>query len=429
MYQSTKNNQNGQALILIALFFAIISSLIVQGLVSTSTRGSELALTLLKSKKSFYTAESSLEDVFYRLKRNFSLSPQETLTLNDGSAVATIETSGFNEKGISVRSEMREAVRHMLGQVTVGEGASFNFGVQTGQGGFHMYQNSQIKGNVYSSGTIYGENNSIIRGTAVSTGPSGLVDGVYATSSIYAHTIQNARTDGDAYYVSLSNTTVDGTKYPNSPDQSPADMPISDEKITEWEATAEAGGVIEEPCPYIIDSDRSLGPIKINCDTVINKANLNLTGTVWIKGSLSTSNTIHISVDPSLGEKSAAIILDDPTNRLTGSVATLGNGVFFHGSGTKGSYVLLVSQNSSAENGGTVKAIDVSNSNSGDLLAYASHGLININNNAKLKETTAYKISLLNGAIVEYETGVMSILFNSGPSGSWAIRDWRETAE
>ena len=55
-----------------------------------------------------------------------------------------------------------------------------------------MSNSAEVIGNVFSNGPIVGSNSNIVRGDVVSAGPSGLVDGVRATSSVYAHTIRNS---------------------------------------------------------------------------------------------------------------------------------------------------------------------------------------------------------------------------------------------
>jgi hypothetical protein len=99
----------------------------------------------------------------------------------------------------------------------------------------------------------------------------------------------------------------------------------------------------------------------------------------------------------------------------------LQNSAVFEGSGTNGSNVLFVSQNSSAETGGNTTAITVKNTVSGDLLVYASHGLISIENSVELIEVSAWRVRALNTAQVTYDSGLASTLFTSGPGASWTV--------
>ena len=72
-------------------------------------------------------------------------------------------------------------------------------------------------------------------------------------------------------------------------------------------------------------------------------------------------------------------------------------------------------------------AIEISNNASGAIY-YASRGIANVNNNASnVKEVTAYRLILANGASISYESGLESAAFSSGPGGGWEINSWNET--
>ena len=188
----------------------------------------------------------------------------------------------------------------------------------------------------------------------------------------------------------------------------------------------EAGGIQNLPCPYEIKNDITLGPVKINCDVnITGNPTITLTGVLWVLGNINIENTATVRISPSLGTVSVPVIADNPTNRTTSSKVELQNSATFVGNGS-GSYVMVVSQNNSSEQGGSEKAIELENSAQGDLLLYAAHGEIHIKNSALLKEVTGYKVHLSNFAEVTYETGLASLLFSAGPGGSWTIADWKE---
>ena len=64
--------------------------------------------------------------------------------------------------------------------------------------------------------------------------------------------------------------------------------------------------------------------------------------------------------------------------------------------------------------------------NASGAIFYAHNGTAHINNNADLKEVTAYKLSLENLATVTYESGLADASFTSGPGGGWLINNWNE---
>jgi hypothetical protein len=270
----------------------------------------------------------------------------------------------------------------------------------------------------------------MIYGDVVSAGPSGIVYGIHATSSVYAHTIGHASEpttiDKNAYYATTkTNTTVNGTSYPNSADQAVAPLPISDEQITEWEAQAEAGGTItncDAQGNYTITTSVSLGPKKIACNLVVKSSSgvLNVTGHLWVTGNLTTQTGPTIKMDPSLGSTNVAIIADNPLNTTGSGKIDIGQSSVFQGSGSPGSFVFLISQNNSAEVGGSTVAASMSQGASA-MVVYASHGLITLSQSVSVKEATGYKIALSQSANVTYDTGLPSAVFESGPGGSWSF--------
>ncbi|MFC1757005.1 hypothetical protein ACFLZC_02535 [Patescibacteria group bacterium] len=420
-----KNNNSGQALIFSVMFFLFISLIVVSGLVFSSLKGSALAADLITSKKSYFLAESGVEDIVFRASQGMNYSAEEVISLDGFFATTTVQSVADNIEVASMADALKH-IRKINAILTASIGASFNYGLQIGDGGLEMKNLASVTGNVYSNGIIYAEDDNEILGDVVSAGPLGSVEGVYATGSVYAHDIVGSEVEGDAYYQTLTNTTVLGTIYPESDDQPVLDFPISDEKIEEWEASAEVS-ITTSPCPYEIDSAVDLGPVKIECDLIISgSAEITLYGPVWVEGDLTIENNSVVKVAPSLEGRSVAIIADNSADSQNSGSILLQNNVEFYGSGQEGSYVMLVSQNNSAENGGSNIAIEIENNAAGDLLLYASHGEILLQNNGELKEVTAYKINLQNLANVIYESGLASLLFDSGPGGSVSVSSWEE---
>jgi hypothetical protein len=343
---------------------------------------------------------------------------QTVLNLNTLTGILEITTNA------SANNNVRLARIDLL----LGTGVVFNFGVQSDTGGVLMENTSSVEGNIYSNGPVEGQNNNLVKGDIVSAGAMGFVDGSHATGSVYAHTIEDSDIDKDAYYQVIdASTTVDGTKYSGSPDQSIQPLPITDAMVAAWEAEAEAAGVHTSPCPYVIDSDITIGPLKIACDLEVNKNSTTLTlqGNIWVEGNIKIKKPV-IRIDPTLGNTSVVIIADNPADRLNSSTIEIENTTVFQGSGAVNSNILVLSQNSSAELGGGVSAINVENGSQGDLLVYAGHGEILLRNSTSLKEVTAWRVRLRNGAKIIYETGLASLLFSGGPSGGFELNSWRE---
>ena len=421
------NSKTGEAMMTAVIFFLLISLFVVLGLVGPATREAAVARELIKSKQAYFLAEAGMEDVIFRIFRAKNYSSQETLQLDGFFATTTIQELIGGEKIITSQGEAAGIERKIKAELVEGTEAAFHFGVQVGDGGLMMENNSLVSGNVYSNGPVQGANSNLIKGDAVSAGAGGSVNGIHATGTVYSHNILNSVIDQDAYYQTMSNTIVMGALYPQSPDQSSQTLPISDQTIEEWEQSATTT-IISSPCPYEINSDITLGPAKITCDVEIEGSpTVTLAGPLWIKGNLEVENTAVVRLASSLGKKSLAVIVDNPDNRLTSSKIILQNSAQFQNSGTDGSYILLISQNKSAESGGGEKAIEVANSVSGELMIYSGHGEILLENSVNLREVTAYRIRLQNTAKVIYRAGLANLLFNTGPAGSFSIKNWQET--
>lgn len=415
-------------MIVAVLFFLVAVTMVVFGVLYPVLHDIQTTTRLIHSKQSFAYAEGLLEDISYRTMRGMNLSSEESLTYRTGTVVASstiIDTS--DERVASVRGDVHDNIRKLRGAFVEGDGVTFNYGVQSGEGGVVLENSSTITGNLFSNGTITGSGN-VIGGGVISAGPTGLVDNIHATGTVYAHTIKDSTIDKDAYYYdnNITNTTVGGTMYPDSPDQPTSTLPISDEQIREWEQGAEDGGTITS-CPYEINSDTTIGPVKIACDfTISGNTTVTIAGAVWVAGDITVNNQATMRIDSSYDSKSVPVIAHDRSATSTKGRIVTKNNTTFEGSGEDGSYLLFVSQNNSAETGGSTSAIHLQDKAEGKLLLYAGHGEIRLENNISLKEVTGYNIHLRNSAEVIYESGLANLLFSTGPSGGFSINGWRE---
>jgi hypothetical protein len=424
--QGKHTKESGQAVIIAVVLFLLGSTLVTTALAAPVTRDLRAAHNLVESKKSFFVGDALLDDLNYRLSRLLPVAGTEVLTIDGITATGTV-TTVLGGKDVEIVSTTEEKiVRSAKASLAVGAGVAFDFALQTDVGGLILENSASVGGNVYSNGTVVGSGSNIIGGGVVSADVGGLIEKVHATSSAYAHTIKNSTIDEDAYYQTISGSTVLGTSYPGSADQPTTTLPITDEQVAEWEALAEAGGTISSPCPYKIDENASLGPVKINCDLEISgNITLTLNGPVWVTGNIDFQNDNIVRVNPSLVGVSIAMIADKPSNQTTSSKINVQNAPIFQGAGDR-SYILLLSQNRSAKDGGSEVAINVQNYASGQLLVYAARGEILLQNNISLREVTGYRIRLKNSAKVTYETGLVSVLFSAGPSGSYGLSGWGE---
>jgi hypothetical protein len=428
--------QGGQAVIIAVVFFLTALIVVVTGVVIPVLTETRNIFGNIRSKESFYLAEGSLEDVIYRTQEGVTVDDNEFLSepISGGGLTAstTRNVISANEIEITSAGDSAQAIRKTKARLIIGTSAAFNFGVQSGSGGFILDNTSSVIGNAYSNGPIVagvGAGQNLINGTAVSAGPAGLIDDIHVAQDAYAREIRDSEVGtlgvgGDAYYDTLFSGTVHGTAYSGQPDQPLTTLPIPDTIVTQWEADAVAGG-IDTTCPHTIVTDVTIGPKKIECDVTINDdVIVTLTGVVWVEGNL-TIKKPTIKIDPLLVDTSVGIIVHDPSDELTGSKVILQNTSTFVGAAGD-SYVLVLSMNKSAEMAGSEVAIDIQQQVDGDLLVYAGHGEVLMSQSATLKEVTGYKVHLENSAKAIYDTGLGSLLFVSSPSEGFHIDQWNE---
>lgn len=458
-----------------ALFFVILLVLSVMLLIA----GSIIFLTSIyartsrgevNSTQSYYMAEAGVEDALLRLMdegKQF-YSPYAISVGSDGSRASTTVT--MTEQGdkriIESRGNAEQNIKVVETTITEeSTQANFHYGVQVGQGGISIENNSDIQGSVFSNGDVEGkgrvtgdvfaastssiEGSLTIQGNArgysldgpevtgearlVATTTNATIGNSATTSDLYSDVIADSEVWGDAYYhTSITNTTVHGaistTSLPNK--VVPKDFPISDSEIEGWKKTAGDAKVISSDSTecsegnYEVPDGSRIGPVKIECDVTI-KNQVIVEGYVWIEGNLWIQNQGVLELDESFEDKSSAVVVDNPADRLNEGVVSLENGGGVKGSGNSSSYLMIVSQNESAESGGDTTAINIQNSSESSVF-YAPHGKISISNNVSLKEATGYRIILQNNSELVYESGLANLDFSSGPEGGWKVEDWKE---
>ena len=432
--KARQQKTRGAALLIFIVFFVLTSTLVVLGIGDGAYDDLVLYRTLESGKKSFYASESGIEDAIYRYRNGKNYSNSESFSVG-GVSVLVTRTFVTDKYEFIARADDQNKIRKNEAGIIIGDGVSFEFGLQGGNGGITQSNNSKVYGDVFSNGQVIGAGNATVYGDIVSAQTTGLVSSIHATGSAWAHTISGSQVDKDAYYVNKVGTIVGGISFPGSPDQATATFPISDTLVQEWkQGITDTGTVISSTSPqcaggtYMIQSDITLGNVKIECNVHIKKqgasTKVTFTGPIWIQGNLDFSSGPSIVASTSLGILSAVVIVDKETSSTTAGLISVNQATDFT-SGDQKSFVLLLSMNRSAELGGVVKAIDVAQSANGKVLLYASHGRIDIGNSITLKEVTGYQINVNNGATVVYEAGLASLVFKSVIAG-FAITKWKE---
>jgi len=331
----------GAALLIFVILFLVTSLILVLSISEGVYRDLAGYRTLYEGKQSFYGAEAGIEDAIHRHRQGMNYTNLESFSfagvdveVNRSASVDFLEFLSEGDVGGAIRTSTLE--------LALGDGTSFNFGLQSGNGGITLQNTSAVVGNVFSNGSVEGSGN-MIYGNVVSAGSSGLIDSIHATGSVWAHSIDNSTVDDDAYYYATSTitaTVVGGTRFPGSVDQTVTPLPITDAQVEDWKQDIiDTGTVIASTDPecsggtYIIDTNTTLDNVRIQCNVEMKKQGastvITLEGPVWIEGNLSFTSGPDIVASTSLGIKSVQIIVDKEDNRATSSKITVNNSTNF----------------------------------------------------------------------------------------------------
>lgn len=427
-------------MLLFVLFFAFASSAMMFTLSQSIFVDLSDFSRVSQAKQAYLVSESLTEDVVYR--RVFGTMDLDTVESLQLAGVAAYSTTTYDSPNdvytIDTSAQLGSTLRKSQATMTIGAGSAFNYGLQAGVGGIDLANSARIIGNVYANGTVQGAGSAEVLGDIVSAGPSGLIANIAATGSVFANTIDDVDADGDAHFnVNLNGSTWGGVAYTPATNQPTSTFPVSTTSIQEWkDAISDYGTVIAATDPaclsgtYTIDVSITIGYLKVECDLDIRKTGpstiVTLNGPIWVEGNLSFTQGPTLQVHPSLGRQSVQMIADNPSDRLTSSQIEIRNSTDFIGSGDSRSYIMLLSENESAETGGSEPAISVSQSATGAVIVYSNTGLVDIGNGIDLRAVTGYQINVAQNSDIVYESGLASLLFSSGPGGAYVLEDWQQ---
>lgn len=151
---TSPRSTKGAALLIVVLFFVIISGTLLIGVVNPVANQIRNTTDFLKSKQSYAVADAQAENSLYRLNSGRVDAPTP-LSILGASATASLSDIG-DIKEISIDGVFGEFQRFVKTQFQQDAGVAFNYGLQAGVGGIEMEGSSYIVGNVYSNGSIVG---------------------------------------------------------------------------------------------------------------------------------------------------------------------------------------------------------------------------------------------------------------------------------
>lgn len=412
---NSSNNQKGYIISLVTFFVLIIMTSMAVSIAFLATGSQKKITNEVKSTQSYFAAEAGIEDALFRLKKNPSLPPISYDMDVNGSAVSVdIPSTVGTSKSVKSQANNGGIFKTILMVCSVANtsDASFYYGVEVGKGGLEMSNGSRIIGNVFSAGNISGSGT--IDNNVVVSGNGNNIDSVHVKGDVLAYgCLSNATVDGDLTYVADGphSCTVHGQTDSQQSEISEQPMPIPDSQIDKWKtetATNSTSGDITIPNNQTMD----FGPVKIvGSLTIGNNSTMNIKGTVYVTGNIILSNNAVIKLDGSYGSGGGVLISDGIINVI--------NGTRFYGSGQPGSYLMVISTNSSNS------AISISNNVNGAVF-YTNKGGLHISNGVSLIEATGYKVIMDNNSTIQYSSGIVNIYFTSGPGGGWQVTSWQE---
>ncbi len=163
-------NQQGLVALLIGIAAMLLTSTLALSSVFVFLNRAKAQKNIALSYGSFFAEEAGMEDALYRVTESKQYLSSYTLTLNNSLVDLTI--LGGDTKTVTVRSDRQNVFRNAQAIITLSTTeAEFFYGVQVGEGGVTMSNNSRIEGaggtpgNFYSNGPVFGQSGATITGS------------------------------------------------------------------------------------------------------------------------------------------------------------------------------------------------------------------------------------------------------------------------
>jgi Tfp pilus assembly protein PilX len=422
---SEKNK--GFSVILVSIVILLVILTIGLRLIFLSVGEQKILRSAIKSDQAYYLAESGVEDAILLLKKNPKITGLSySFNSDNGNVSVNISNITGGSRIITSQGSFLNRIKKLQVIYKIdSQTISFYYGVQAREGGIEMGNNSRIKGNIYSNGSVIAQSGTgYIDNNIIVVGNGSKIKNLSVAENATVNACENSAISKTLTYVSggtLENCTA-GQSTEIKPEKIVSqDLPITLGQITDLKNKAAAGGIIGSNV-YYSSTTYSLGPIQIGTPespknlTVTNDAVLKVTGTIYITGDIIFDNNSLIELDKDSYGSFGGMIISD------GKII-VGNNVILRGSGEKESYLLVLSTNSSVDP--SSPAIQIS-SNVPDAIFYAPSGLIYLDKDVKAKEITGYKLRINDNVQVQCENDLKNIMFSSGPGDSWVIEGWKE---
>jgi hypothetical protein len=174
-------SQSGH-LIIYALVFMGIMMVAAASLVGYTTINVRSARTAQWQTQALYLAEAGIDKALYQLNEESSYTGETNTALGGGQYSVSITSIDAGTKLITATGYIPNSTNPVAKKVIKATATidaaniSFNFGVQVGEGGLDMDNNSTVNGNIYSNGSITGGNANITGDVTIAKGTSATAD-------------------------------------------------------------------------------------------------------------------------------------------------------------------------------------------------------------------------------------------------------------
>ena len=150
-----KDEKNKGVALLMAIFTILFVTTIISGsFVVITVNSAKRIRNTDNSVQGYYIAESGMEDIVYRIKSGKNYTNNYVIGVGFGTSTIAVSTENtVHTIQVSGSSNNRFRKIETILQVNT-SGVEFHYGVQVGDGGLEMENNTIIQGSVYSNGSV-----------------------------------------------------------------------------------------------------------------------------------------------------------------------------------------------------------------------------------------------------------------------------------
>jgi len=179
MKRNLHENQEGQIIIIVLIFFSVLV-LFAAALASFMATFQKSERQTIAGAQALQLAEAGIDKAAYHLNQDSSYTGESNTALGNGTFTVSVSTINSSTKRITStgyipNSANPQTVKTVKTTMSISNSViAFNYGVQSGTGGFVMSGGATLNGNVYSNGSIVATSGVRITGSATAANPPGV---------------------------------------------------------------------------------------------------------------------------------------------------------------------------------------------------------------------------------------------------------------